>query len=195
MNKYTKLIMVRHANVEYTSDDTERALSKKGEEQKYDVFKILKNKEVDVIYSSPLTRAIETIKPYAEYKNMKIHIVEELRERKVSDHFIEDFESYAIKQWEDFDYKLPYGESLRQVQERGIKTIEEIVKANNGKTIVIGTHGTFLSVLLNHYEKTCDYKFWKNLQSPAIISIILDSQGLAESIYETKLDGKTLTIK
>lgn len=192
---YTKLIMVRHAKVEYTPDDNKRALSKEGEEQKKDVFNILKDKEIDIIYSSPYIRAIETIKPYAEYKKKKIHIVDDLRERKVSDHFIDDFDTFAIKQWEDFNYKLPYGESLREVQERGVKAIEEIVRDNKGKTILIGTHGTFLGILLNYHEKSCDYKFCKSLQMPAIISIILDSQGLAESIYETKLDGKTLTIK
>lgn len=194
MNKYTEIITVRHAKVEYTPDDKERALSKEGKEQIKDVLKNLKHKEIDVIYSSPFIRAIDTIKSYAEYRNFKIHIVEDLKERKVSDHFIDDFETFAIKQWKDFDYKLPYGESLREVQERGIKVIEKIIKKNKGKTIVVGTHGTFLGVLLNHYEKKCDYIFWKNLQMPAIISIIIDSQGLVKNIVETKLDGRTLTI-
>ncbi len=194
MNKYTELIMVRHAKVEYTHDDKERALSKEGKEQVKDVLNILKNKEIDVIYSSPFIRAIDTIKSYAEYRNLKIHIVEDLKERKVSDHFIDDFETFSIKQWRDFDYKLPYGESLREVQERAIKAIEKIIKDNKGKTIVLGTHGTFLGVLLNHYEKRCDYKFWKSLEMPAIISIIIDSQGLVKNIVETKLDGGALII-
>lgn len=194
MNEYTELIMVRHAKVEYTPDDKERALSKEGEEQRNEVLKILMNKEIDIIYSSPYIRAIDTIKPYAEYKNLEIQIVDDLRERKVSDHFIDDFETFAIKQWEDYDYKLEYGESLREVQERAIKAIEEIIKHNKDKKIVVGTHGTFLGILLNHYEKKCDYKFWKNLKMPAIISIILDSQGLVYSIVETKLDGEISTI-
>jgi len=35
--------------------------------------------------------------------------------------WIEDFNSFAKKQWEDFDYKLSDGESLREVQNRNIK--------------------------------------------------------------------------
>lgn len=194
MSEYTELIMVRHAKVEYTPDDKERALSKEGIEQRDNVLKILKSKEIDVIYSSPFIRAIDTIKPYAEFRNLKIKIVDDLRERKVSDHFIDDFETFAIKQWENYDYKLEYGESLREVKERAIKAIEEIVRDNKDKRIVVGTHGTFLGVLLNHYEKKCDYKFWKKLQMPAIISIILDNQGVVDSIVETKLDGKISTI-
>jgi len=194
MGEYTELIMVRHAKVEYTPDDKERALSKEGEEQRNDVLNILKSKDIDVIYSSPYKRAIDTIKPYVEHKEYEIKIVEDLRERKVSDHFINDFDTFAIKQWDDFDYKLNHGESLREVQDRGIKVIQQIIRDNKGKRIMIGTHGTFLGVLLNYYEKTCDYHFWKNLKMPAIISIMLDSDGIVKSIVETKMDGQVSNI-
>ncbi|MCM1988239.1 histidine phosphatase family protein [Oceanirhabdus seepicola] len=194
MGEYTELIMVRHAKVEYTPEDKERALSKEGEEQRNDVLNILKSKEIDVIYSSPYKRAIDTIKLYAEYREFEIQILDDLRERKVSDCFIDDFDSFAMKQWDDFDYKLNYGESLREVQDRGIKVIQEIIRDNKGKKIMIGTHGTFLGVLLNYYEKTCDYHFWKNLKMPAIISIILDSDEVVKSIVETRLDGEIFSV-
>ncbi len=194
MREHTELIMVRHAKVEYTPDDKERALSKEGEEQRNDVFNILKSKDIDVIYSSPYKRAIDTIKSYAEHKKFEIQIVDDLRERRVSDCFIDDFDTFALKQWNNFDYKLNHGESLREVQDRGIKAIEEIIRDNKGKTIIVGTHGTFLGVLLNYYEKKCDYHFWKSLEMPAIISIILDSEGAIKSIVETKLNGEMSNI-
>lgn len=194
MKKYTELIMVRHAKVEYTPDDKERALTKEGREQRKDVLEILKKKEVDAIYSSPFIRALDTIKPYAEYRGLEINIIDDLRERKVSDHFIDDFETFAINQWKDFGYKLPYGESLNQVQQRGVQAIEEIINDNKGKTIVVGTHGTFLCVLLNYYYKKCDYNFWEKLKMPAIISIIVDAEGSIDRIYETELNGEIINI-
>lgn len=189
MTEHTELIMVRHAQVEYTPNDKERALSKEGKEQRNDVLDILLHKDIDRIYSSPYVRAIDTIKPYAELKNIDIQIIDNLRERKVSDHFIDDFKNYAIKQWADFDYKLMYGESLREVQERAVMAIDEIVRDNKGKKIVVGTHGTFLCVLLNHYDKKYDYTFWNSLKMPAIVSIKLDEHGVVNSIVETKIQN------
>lgn len=195
MNKHTEVIFVRHAKVNYTPEDKERALSKEGMKQREEVLNILKDKEIDIIYSSPFKRAIDTIKPYSLYKNMTINILDDLRERKVSDVFIDDFKTFSTKQWNDFNYKLNKGESLREVQDRGIKVVENIVRKNKGKNIVIGTHGTFLGILLNFYEKRCDYEFWKNLKMPAIISITYDSQNEVKNILETKLNGDTVIIK
>lgn len=64
----------------------------------------------------------------------------------------------ARKQWEDFSYKLEKGESLREVQQRNIKAINAILeKTSSDETIVIGTHGTALSTIINYYQK--DFKF------------------------------------
>ncbi|MBS4538913.1 histidine phosphatase family protein [Clostridium sp. D2Q-11] len=195
MKKITELIMVRHAKVNYTPDDRKRALSKEGENQRQDVLNILKKKEIDLIYSSPFKRAIDTIKPYADFKGMEINIIENLRERKISDVFIDDFDSFANNQWKDFDYKLNKGESLREVRERGLKSIESIIRDNRGKRIVIGTHGTFLGVMLNHYEKKCDYRFWRKIKMPAIISIKYNENDEVISIVETEMNGNTIVIK
>lgn len=194
MKNKTELIMVRHAKVNYTPEDKERALSKEGEEQRKDVFKILKDKHIDKIYSSPFKRAIDTIKPYADYKGMEINIVDDLRERKVSDVFIDDFETFSTNQWNDFDYKIEKGESLREVQQRGLRAIEEILKENRGKTLVVGTHGTFLGVLLNHYENKCDFNFWKKLKMPAIITITYNDNFEVTEIVEIEMNGNIINI-
>jgi len=71
--------------------------------------------------------------------------------------WIEDFNSFAKKQWEDFDYKLSDGESLREVQNRNIKALNEVLRMYEGKNIVIGTHGTALSTIINYYDSTYGY--------------------------------------
>jgi peroxiredoxin len=58
-----------------------------------------------------------------------------------------------------------------------------------GKKIVVGTHGTFLCVLLNHYDKKYDYTFWNSLKMPAIVSIKLDEHGVVNSFVETKIQN------
>jgi 2,3-bisphosphoglycerate-dependent phosphoglycerate mutase len=72
----------------------------------------------------------------------------------MSDEWIENYEEYSKKQWDDFSYKLKDGESLEEVQKRNIEELEKILKENMGKTIIIGTHGTALSTIINYYDKT-----------------------------------------
>lgn len=186
----TKLIMVRHAKVIYTEDDKSRELSEEGKMQRKDVLEALKRENVDIIYSSPYKRAIDTIKLYADFRNIAINIVDDLRERKVSDVFIDDFVSFSINQWKDFNYKLNGGESLNEVKDRGINVIENILNKHKGKDIVVGTHGTFLGVLLNHYDDKFNYEDWKALKMPAIFIITFDDKLNVIDIEETALEGK-----
>lgn len=184
----TKLIMVRHAKVIYTEDDKSRELSEEGKMQRKDVLEALKRENVDIIYYSPYKRAIDTIKLYADFRNMDINIVDDLRERKVSDVFIDDFVSFSIKQWKDFNYKLNGGESLNDVKDRGIKAIENILNKHKGKDIVVGTHGTFLGVLLNHYDDKFNYEDWKALKMPAIFIITFDDNLNVIKIEEIQME-------
>ncbi|SUN54194.1 phosphoglycerate mutase family protein [Streptococcus equi subsp. zooepidemicus] len=83
---------------------------------------------------------------------MEIKLIDDLRERKLADAWIEDFVDTAKKQWDDFTFKLPTGESLQEVQDRNIAALNRILKEAKGKTVVIGTHGTALSTLINYYQ-------------------------------------------
>lgn len=60
------------------------------------------------------------------------------------------------KRWEDHSYHEEQGESLEMVQKRNIEALTEILEDNQGKNIVIGTHGTALSTILNYYDPTYD---------------------------------------
>ncbi|MBQ8038679.1 MAG: histidine phosphatase family protein, partial [Lachnospiraceae bacterium] len=62
------------------------------------------------------------------------------------------------KRWADHDYHEKGGESIAMVQKRNIEALKEILSQNEGKTLVIGTHGTALSTILNYYDNSfgCD---------------------------------------
>lgn len=59
---------------------------------------------------------------------MEIKLIDDLRERKLADAWIEDFVDTAKKQWADFTFKLPTGESLQEVQDRNIAALNRILK-------------------------------------------------------------------
>ena len=54
----------------------------------------------------------------------------------------------------DHNYHEEGGESIAMVQKRNIEALNEILSDNTDKDIVIGTHGTALSTILNFYDNS-----------------------------------------
>ncbi|CEN82426.1 histidine phosphatase family protein [Paeniclostridium sordellii] len=153
-----KIYFVRHAKPDFSvHDDLTRPLTDKGIIDSKNICEFLKEKSMNKIYSSPYKRAIDTIKELAQNLNIKIEVVDDFRERKISNIWIEDFNKFSKSQWENFEYKLNDGESLNEVQSRNIKALHKILNENSNQNIVIGTHGTALSTIINYYDKTFDY--------------------------------------
>jgi len=150
----TKVYFVRHAQPNYENhDDMLRELTAKGLEDRKLVTRFLSDKNVDVVLSSPFQRSIDTVRHFADTNGLEIGIVEDFRERRIDSVWIEDFNGFCQKQWEDFNYKLSDGESLLEVQKRNIAALHKVLTEYVGKTIVVGSHGTALSTIINYYDK------------------------------------------
>ncbi len=175
----TEVYFVRHSKILYTHDDYSRPLSEEGRKFVPLVTEAFKDIPLDVIASSPYIRVIDTIKGVADMKDLEIELYDDLRERKVSNVFIDDFHTFTLNQWNDFDFKLEGGESINEVQKRGSRTLEWILEKYAGKKILVGTHGTFMSVLLNYYDSAIDFEFWRHVRMPDIYkaSFVSDAKG------------------
>lgn len=155
----TRIYFVRHAEPNYNNhDDLTRELSEKGLRDRKLVTAFLKDKNIQVALSSPFKRAIDTIKEFADVNNLSIETIEDFRERKIDNGWIEDFNSFAKRQWADFDYKLSGGECLREVQERNIAALKQVLELHSGKNIVVGSHGTALSTIINYFCHEFSYQ-------------------------------------
>ena len=158
----TTIYFVRHAEPNYENhDDLERELSHKGLRDRALVTQFLSDKGISVVLSSPYKRAVDTVSEFAELKKINIVTIDDFRERRVDSEWIPDFDAFCQKQWEDFQYKLTDGESLSEVQKRNIAALQSVLKTYQGKNIVIGTHGTALSTIINYYDKDfgyCDFQ-------------------------------------
>lgn len=153
----TKVYFVRHAQPEHSfEDDRTRPLTLEGEKDTEIVTDFLKDKQIDVFYSSPYKRSMDTIVHAALFYGKSIITDERLREREKGI----NSNNYGMfqKRWSDFDYHEENGESINMVQKRNMNALTEILKNNYGKNIVIATHGTALSSILNFYnsEFGCD---------------------------------------
>lgn len=151
----TALYLVRHAQPVYQGyqEAPELApLSEKGRADSERLADFLQGKGIEQIYSSPYPRAVQTLEPLARRLGLPIELEPDLRERTVGS-WVEDFSAFARRQWEDFDYRLEQGESLRQVQQRAVPALERLAQRSKGKTIAVGGHGTAISVLLHSFGK------------------------------------------
>ena len=150
-NFMTTIYFIRHCKPDGKwKDDRTRPLTQEGLEDSHKVTEILKDKNVDVFISSPYKRSFDSIKPAADFFSKQIQTDERLRERKAGSNG-NNHEMFK-KRWADFNFVEPDGESIGAVQKRNIEAINEILEKYEGKTIVIGTHGTALSSIINYYE-------------------------------------------
>ncbi len=173
----TKVYFVRHAQPNYQNhDDLTRELSAKGMKDRELVTAFLKDKQIRVVLSSPLRRAVDTVQHFADSQGLPVQIVADFRERKVDDGWIGDFDGFARAQWKDFDYQLPGGESLREVQRRNIAALKWAIETYPGEHIAVGSHGTALGTIL-HYYASFDYADFQNIKHkmPWIVCFSFDN--------------------
>lgn len=148
---------VRHAQPEFSwADDKTRPLTNEGIADSEKVCEALKDVKLTYAISSPYKRSIDTIKHCAESHGLKIDTDERFREREKG--FNGNNLGMFQKRWEDFDYHEEGGESLRSVQERNISALFELLDSHPKDTIILGTHGTALSTILNYFDHSynCD---------------------------------------
>ena len=161
----TTVYFIRHAepnrSAGSTFNDRTYPLSKKGLVDRKLVTDFLKDKNIEVVLSSPFKRAVDTVADFAEKNGLEVELIEGFRERKIADDWPTDFLAFAKKQWEDFSYKQPEGESISEVQERNIAALNDVLDRHAGKNIAIGTHGTALSTIINYYDSGYGFNDFK----------------------------------
>ena len=178
----TTIYMIRHAKSPFVvGQELTRELSTQGLIDAKKVADIMDNKKIDLIVSSPYKRAIQTIEEIATNKDIEIIVYEELRERQLKGAFklTEDEIYQAIKtSFEDVDFHLTDEESIRDVQNRAIPVIKNLLNNYEGKTIIIGTHGNVMTIIMNYFNKAYGYEFWKNTSKPDIYKLVFSGENL-----------------
>lgn len=151
--RLTHVYFVRHCQPNNENhDEPTRELTEKGMRDRALVTAFLADKRVDAVLSSPYKRALDTVKHYADAHGMEVRTIDGFRERRVDGGWIDDFEAFVRRQWEDFDFGRSNGETLREVQVRCIAALRRVLCEYTGQTVIVGAHGTALSCTINHYQ-------------------------------------------
>jgi len=161
--RVTRLCIVRHGETAWNAEHRVQGqldvpLNEVGLAQALAASRVLAGEKVDVIYSSDLSRARQTAAPTAELFSLDVILDKDLRERhygiferltyaEVKTRYPEDYARFEAR---DPDYAFRTGESLRDFSARSIAVISKIVKQNEGKHILVFTHGGVLDKLYRH---------------------------------------------
>ena len=188
-NKLTTVIFVRHALPVYNEDDRNRPLCEEGRRDSRIVLETLRDRHIHLFMCSPYRRSIETILDTANFFAMEIQTDERFRERKSGK---DSSEETLRKRWADFTFAEEDGENLQSVQERNVAALQDVLREHQGKTTVIGTHGTALSTILNHYNKDFGADDFLRILNwmPYIVELTFDGDrllGVKELAHVTKV--------
>lgn len=159
-----RLILVRHGETACNIDEIwhgwdECELTALGLAQAEAVARRLSDERLDVLYSSPSRRAMQTAQAIGRSHGLEPIPDAGLRERGAG-----DYEGIAVdavvaanpRIWEDraadyWNWRPPGGESFQQVLDRALETIERIRAEYPRKTVAAVTHMGVVRVLMSHF--------------------------------------------
>ena len=140
----TRVIFVRHGRTDYNekkwADAEDKArLNEEGKQQAQALIDQFKDTKIDAIYSSSMTRCVDTIRPLAEARDIAVQTDANLWEyRRPS--FQDKEMGWETVRWTD-EPIIEGDETTQQMYARVMVAFERILRENKGKTVVICTHG------------------------------------------------------
>ena len=163
MGTTTYFLLIRHGENEYVS--THRLagrlpgvhLNDRGRLQAETIVQWLVEQPLAAVYSSPLERCIETATPLALARELPV--VEEwgLAEVEYGDWQgralpeLGKLPEWGLVQHYPSLFRFPGGETLREVQHRGVAAIERLRDAHPDQVVAIFSHGDVIRTVLAHY--------------------------------------------
>ncbi len=173
------VILVRHAApVEpgtpgYADDD--RPLTDEGRRAAEELATEFDGYALTAIYCSPYLRAVQTIHALAMRRGLKVQLLHDLRERRLSRERLDDWRATLQQAWTDADFRAPGGESGRDAQRRAIATLDRLrSRQPDGGRLVLGSHGNLISLILQALEPGVDFEFHMAMPMPAVYRLTHD---------------------
>ncbi|MEM8922634.1 MAG: histidine phosphatase family protein [Actinomycetota bacterium] len=162
------LILVRHGQQQWpdpetstTGDWVDPPLSELGRRQAEAVGRYLAGEHPSAVYSSQLSRANDTGKAIAAHHGLDVHIIEDLEEIKMFGELppdkraVDTFGQLAIdgmrrrfiqtRSWDAYAKSEPSAEFQRRIG----YSVEGILAAHPGETVVVACHGGVINVVLS----------------------------------------------
>jgi probable phosphoglycerate mutase len=155
-----RLLLARHGQTPWHRENryvstTDIGLTETGYEQASALARRAHHEDVDLVLSSPLTRALETAKPAAAARGLEPETDERLREldfggwegKTLSEIRAEDPE--AVRRFEESaEHGFPGGEPLEGGADRVLEVFADLSRSHAGLTVLVVAHNTLLRLAL-----------------------------------------------
>ena len=161
-----RLILVRHGETVWNAEfrvqgaNADTALSEKGLRQISGLAGVLRDEPVDLILSSPLSRAVTTAETIGRHHAAPIVTNPGLKEVDVGEFdglstvgMPQTFTELLLSWWKGGCERLPGGESFAELQERSWGVVDPYVRDGAPKNILVVSHYfTTLSIIFKALE-------------------------------------------
>lgn len=149
-----KIYLMRHGTTIWneecrTQGRSQNKLSKQGKALTEEVAKKLKKEKIDVIYSSPLMRTMQSANIVNRYHNVKINRCELLTEidQGIFAGRLKNSLTEKEKQLKAERHPITKMESFESVTNRAKEFIEKVLKSEKHKNILVVSHNIICSIL------------------------------------------------
>lgn len=161
----TRLILIRHGETDWNYEgryqgQADPPLNEVGIEQAKDLANSLREVQIDVLYSSPLRRALQTAQILAE--RLRIPLITDPRlmeinqgewetrlRAEIEDNYPELFHAWQTKPWK---VTPPGGENLDAVKARVDQAIDEILVKEQSRSIGLVTHRIPIALIKMRFQ-------------------------------------------
>jgi broad specificity phosphatase PhoE len=167
------IFLVRHGETQWNAEDRMQGqiqhvgLNEKGLKQANLIAKRLSREKIDIVYSSPMERALQTAEIIAEPHDISVITHAGLTERShghVDGLTKEEFKRlhphiYAVYEKTRELPGVEGAETMKQLEDRGFAAFSEIVDGNPNKNILIVAHGGILKNVISRLAGIDYHKF------------------------------------
>lgn len=181
----TRIILIRHGESQGNIENRFRGrkdypLNERGRKQALELTEKLSGFNPDIIYSSPLKRAMETAAPLAQRCSINIIVEEGFNnislgnwEGRLKSEISREYpEEWQIWLNTPERLNLSGAETFESVQKRAFKSLLRISEEHSNKTIVVVSHRTTLKPLIAASLSIPEPYFWKIHVDTASYSIL-----------------------
>ncbi|MGI8384178.1 histidine phosphatase family protein [Robertmurraya sp. P23] len=168
-----KIYVIRHC--EAKGQPSGSSLTDKGFEQAKYLVDFFRHTKIDRMIVSPFLRAVQSVQPLSEEREIKIEMDERLSERILSTKDLPDWYEKLRETFNNLDVKFEGGESSQEAMNRIVSVAEEV---NESENTIIVSHGNIITLLLKYYHNEFGFEDWKNLSNPDVFQINWTENGV-----------------
>ena len=197
----TTIYLVRHGENDWVKKNRLAGwidgvhLNENGRKQARSVAKRLAPLPISAVYSSPVTRCVETAEYIARQRQLDLIELEDIGEVRYG-----DWEGKKVKKltkeklWFVVQFfpsrlRFPNGEALREVQFRAVQALERLCTRHPEDSIVVVSHADVIKLVLAHYLGVHMDLFQRIAIAPASVSVLALPENGTVRILRLNDDG------